>query len=85
MSNYDLSSPAGIKNQSNIHLTGISPKESKFKTVGMTMNRKEAVKLARNILILTEDVETDGDIVLTAFRKTMRSNPTTYRHFKKVK
>jgi len=56
-------SAASIRVKSNVRVLKISP--AKAKSVGILISKKEAIELARNLLVLASSDEIQGDIVVT--------------------
>ena len=56
-------SAASIRVKSNVRVRKISP--AKAKSVGILISKKEAIELARNLLVLASSDEIQGDIVVT--------------------
>ncbi len=56
-------SAASIRVKSLVRVQKISP--AKAKSVGILLSKKEAIELARNLLVLASSDEIQGDIVIT--------------------
>jgi len=77
---WDLCSAAGIEVNSGIPVKTISPKRSTYETIGFVLSRESAIEVARNILIVSSDTKTTGDIPFTVHRSSKKLTINTYRH-----
>jgi len=74
-------SPASVEIQKNLRAIRIYPTEeqtkklSKLKTVGIRLNKAQALSLARVLLLVTQDWD---EVDITAYRFKRRKNDDTY-------
>src|SRR3712207_3300411 len=74
-------SAASIEVKSYVRAQKVSP--AKAKSVGIYISKKEAIQLARNLLVLACSDEIQGDIVITGYPKEERVTVLGYKEWRR--
>ena len=75
-------SAASIRVKSFVRAQKVSP--AKAKSVGISISKKEAIQLARNLLILAISDELQGDIVITGYPEDGRVTVLGYKTWRRA-